>query len=85
MTMTWEKVQQKGGNSGPGVRWGHTCNSVAGGKLLYVFGGYGKDQCQTNQVHVFNTGLFVPFAAIYLFFFFLISDVNILGVSENLG
>ncbi|KAL8547179.1 hypothetical protein ACS0TY_006770 [Phlomoides rotata] len=53
--MRWEKVQQRGGSGGPGVRWGHTCNSVAGGKLLFVFGGYGKDQCQTNQVHVFNT------------------------------
>lgn len=44
--------QQRGG---PGVRWGHTCNAIRGGKLLYVFGGYGKDRCQTNQVHVFDT------------------------------
>lgn len=53
--MRWEKVQLRGGGGGPGVRWGHTCNAIAGGKLLYVFGGYGKNQCQTNQVHVFNT------------------------------
>ncbi|KAL2479147.1 Galactose oxidase/kelch repeat superfamily protein [Forsythia ovata] len=53
MMMRWEKVQQHSG--GPGVRWGHTCNAIRGGKLLYVFGGYGKDRCQTNQVHVFDT------------------------------
>ncbi|XP_034673926.1 kelch repeat-containing protein 1-like isoform X1 [Vitis riparia] len=41
--------------SGPGKRWGHTCNAIKGGKLLYIFGGYGKDNCQTNQVHVFDT------------------------------
>ncbi|XP_022850490.1 nitrile-specifier protein 5 isoform X3 [Olea europaea var. sylvestris] len=51
--MRWEKVQQQRG--GPGVRWGHTCNAIRGGKLLYLFGGYGKDRCQTNQVHVFDT------------------------------
>ncbi|KAK6128175.1 hypothetical protein DH2020_038077 [Rehmannia glutinosa] len=55
MAMRWEKVQHRGGSGGPGVRWGHTCNAIRGGKLLYVFGGYGKDQCQTNQVHVFDT------------------------------
>lgn len=53
--MRWEKVQLRGGGGGPGVMWGHTCNAIAGGKLLYVFGGYGKNQSQTNQVHVFNT------------------------------
>ncbi|GER27148.1 kelch repeat protein [Striga asiatica] len=53
--MRWEKVQHRGGSGGPGVRWGHTCNAIRGGKLLYVFGGYGKDQCQTNKVHVFDT------------------------------
>ena len=42
--------------SGPGKRWGHTCNAIKGGKLLYIFGGYGKDNCQTNQVHVFDSG-----------------------------
>ncbi|WCJ35825.1 Galactose oxidase/kelch repeat superfamily protein [Euphorbia peplus] len=58
--MRWEKLhlqQQEhgGGNGGPGKRWGHTCNSVKGGRFLYVFGGYGQDNCQTNQVHVFDT------------------------------
>ncbi|XP_022728743.1 uncharacterized protein LOC111284284 isoform X2 [Durio zibethinus] len=61
--MRWEKVQlyqqEVGGVGGacpgPGKRWGHTCNSIKGGGLLYVFGGYGKDNCQTNQVHVFDT------------------------------
>ncbi|KAK9116027.1 hypothetical protein Sjap_014974 [Stephania japonica] len=46
---------RKGGILGPGKRWGHTCNSVRGGRFLYVFGGYGKDNCQTNDVHVFDT------------------------------
>ncbi|KAF9624547.1 hypothetical protein IFM89_011721 [Coptis chinensis] len=46
---------RKGGIFGPGKRWGHTCNSVKGGKFLYVFGGYGKDNCQTNDVYVFDT------------------------------
>ncbi|XP_021286156.1 kelch domain-containing protein 3 isoform X2 [Herrania umbratica] len=61
--MRWEKVrlclQEVGGVGeacpGPGKRWGHTCNSIKGGRFLYVFGGYGKDNCQTNQVHVFDT------------------------------
>ncbi|XVE56785.1 hypothetical protein DITRI_Ditri04bG0038900 [Diplodiscus trichospermus] len=61
--MRWEKVQlyqeEVGGLGGacpgPGKRWGHTCNSIKGGRFLYVFGGYGKDNCQTNQVHVFDT------------------------------
>ncbi|XP_052723198.1 tip elongation aberrant protein 1 isoform X8 [Vigna angularis] len=63
--MRWEKVEGKamgteGGGGGievygPGKRWGHTCNAVKGGRLVYVFGGYGKDNCQTNQVHVFDT------------------------------
>lgn len=44
-----------GGILGPGKRWGHTCNAIKGGRLLYVFGGYGKDNCQTNDVHVFDT------------------------------
>ncbi|KAL5080598.1 hypothetical protein RYX36_009019 [Vicia faba] len=39
----------------PGKRWGHTCNSINGGRHIYVFAGYGKDNCQTNQVHVFET------------------------------
>ncbi|XP_061364937.1 tip elongation aberrant protein 1-like [Gastrolobium bilobum] len=67
--MRWEKVQVNpiaieggggggGGQSevcGPGKRWGHTCNAIKGGRLVYVFGGYGKHNCQTNQVHVFDT------------------------------
>ncbi|KAI8543093.1 hypothetical protein RHMOL_Rhmol08G0191700 [Rhododendron molle] len=55
--MRWEKLQTRemGPMGGPGKRWGHTCNAVRGGKLLYVFGGYGKDNSQTNQVHVFET------------------------------
>lgn len=64
--MRWERLQQAeqrevevvmgGGGSGPGKRWGHTCNAIKEGRFLYVFGGYGKDNCQTNQVHVFDTG-----------------------------
>ncbi|XVF54447.1 hypothetical protein PTKIN_Ptkin05aG0180800 [Pterospermum kingtungense] len=63
--MRWEKLQlyqqEVGGVggeaacAGPGKRWGHTCNSIKGGRFLYVFGGFGKDNCQTNQVHVFDT------------------------------
>ncbi|KAL8056978.1 hypothetical protein ABFX02_04G153600 [Erythranthe guttata] len=53
--MRWERVQRREVSGGPGVRWGHTCNAIRGGKLLYVFGGYGKDQCQTNQLHIFDT------------------------------
>ncbi|KAL3513018.1 hypothetical protein ACH5RR_025735 [Cinchona calisaya] len=52
--MRWEKLQMEE-SGGPGKRWGHTCNAIGGGKLLYVFGGYGKDNCQTNRVHVFDT------------------------------
>ncbi|XP_020583851.1 host cell factor-like isoform X2 [Phalaenopsis equestris] len=44
-----------GGAWGPGRRWGHSCNSVKGGRYVYVFGGYGGDTCQTNDVHVFDT------------------------------
>ncbi|KAJ4713221.1 kelch domain-containing protein 3-like isoform X2 [Melia azedarach] len=67
--MRWERVLLKNpqaqvaqqlvlseiSSSGPGKRWGHTCNAIKGGRFLYVFGGYGKDNCQTNQVHVFDT------------------------------
>ncbi|KAL0697889.1 hypothetical protein Bca4012_054011 [Brassica carinata] len=57
--MRWERVRQQQvglgeSSSGPGKRWGHTCNAVKGGTFLYVFGGYGTDNCQTNQVHVFD-------------------------------
>ncbi|XP_043707229.1 protein GLUTELIN PRECURSOR ACCUMULATION 3-like isoform X2 [Telopea speciosissima] len=40
---------------GPGRRWGHSCNAINGGKLLYVFGGYGPDNCQTNDVYIFDS------------------------------
>lgn len=40
---------------GPGKRWGHTCTAIRGGKLLYVFGGYAGDNCQTNKLHLFDT------------------------------
>ncbi|KAK7265876.1 hypothetical protein RJT34_33501 [Clitoria ternatea] len=53
--MRWEKAEIGIEGEGPGKRWGHTCNAIKGGKLVYVFGGYGKDNCQTNQVHVFDT------------------------------
>uniref|UniRef100_K7KW81 Attractin/MKLN-like beta-propeller domain-containing protein n=1 Tax=Glycine max TaxID=3847 RepID=K7KW81_SOYBN len=53
--MRWEKVEGIGREEGPGKRWGHTCNAVKDGRLLYLFGGYGKFNCQTNQVHVFDT------------------------------
>ncbi|CAN1839937.1 Kelch domain-containing protein 3 [Linum perenne] len=69
--MRWERLQRQHHNAagagggvavppldgldGPGKRWGHTCNSVRGGRFLYVFGGYGRDNCHTNQVHVFDT------------------------------
>uniref|UniRef100_A0A1D1XJC7 Acyl-CoA-binding domain-containing protein 5 n=1 Tax=Anthurium amnicola TaxID=1678845 RepID=A0A1D1XJC7_9ARAE len=69
--MRWEKVHvnarakespetkmsvgKKGWVWGPGRRWGHTCNSVKDGRLLYLFGGYGEDNCQTNDVHIFDT------------------------------
>ncbi|KAL0665044.1 hypothetical protein Bca4012_101882 [Brassica carinata] len=61
--MRWERVrrqnQQVGhgdSSSGPGKRWGHTCNAVKGGRFVYVFGGFGRDDCLTNQVHVFDAG-----------------------------
>ncbi|XP_074372501.1 uncharacterized protein LOC141713127 isoform X2 [Apium graveolens] len=61
--MRWEKLetQIKNGelvgptSGGPGKRWGHTCNSIRGGRYLYVFGGYGKDNCRSNQIHIFDT------------------------------
>ncbi|KAL3695735.1 hypothetical protein R1sor_009811 [Riccia sorocarpa] len=46
---------RKGGANGPGRKWGHTCNAVKSGRLIYVFGGYGQHDCQTNDVHVFDT------------------------------
>ncbi|XP_023531128.1 RING finger protein B isoform X1 [Cucurbita pepo subsp. pepo] len=62
--MRWERVQPLsrqgqdgalGEMSGPGKRWGLSCNAINDGRYLYVFGGYGKDNCQTNHVHVFDT------------------------------
>ncbi|KAA8541052.1 hypothetical protein F0562_025015 [Nyssa sinensis] len=66
--MRWEKLQienrhgEGGQDTGPlpgfGKRCGHTCNAVRGGKLLYLFGGYGPyggDNYQSNKVHVFDT------------------------------
>ncbi|KAL8150625.1 hypothetical protein V2J09_020433 [Rumex salicifolius] len=55
--MRWKKVtlSETMEICGPGKRWGHTFNAIGGGKLLYLFGGYGRDNCQTNQVHVFDT------------------------------
>ncbi|KAM1322928.1 hypothetical protein PS2_015413 [Malus domestica] len=56
-----QQQEQEGGGvavgevSGPGKRWGHTCNAIKEGRMLYVFGGYGRDNCQTNEVHVFDT------------------------------
>ena len=84
--MRWEKVQPQPKQSlegaqqqhhgvsdisGPGKRWGHTCNAIKGGRFLYVFGGYGRDNCQTNQVHVFDTGGTSKFWLFFLFFFSL--------------
>lgn len=46
---------RKGGGLGPGKRWGHTCNTLRNGRSFYVFGGYGKDNSQTNDVHIFDT------------------------------
>ncbi|KAI7753914.1 hypothetical protein M8C21_011990 [Ambrosia artemisiifolia] len=51
--MRWEQLDTH--NGGPGKRWGHTCNAVRGGQLLYIFGGYGEDNTQTNKVHVYDT------------------------------
>ncbi|KAJ8773160.1 hypothetical protein K2173_028337 [Erythroxylum novogranatense] len=53
--MRWERFHPYQDINGPGKRWGHTCNSIKGGRFLYVFGGYGQDNCQINQVHVFDT------------------------------
>lgn len=48
---------RKGGTAGPGKKWGHTANTVKNGRFLYVFGGYGKDDCQTQDVYVFDSGI----------------------------
>ncbi|KAI7753911.1 hypothetical protein M8C21_011987, partial [Ambrosia artemisiifolia] len=51
----WEQLDTH--NGGPGKRWGHTCNAVRGGQLLYIFGGYGEDNTQTNKVHLQELGV----------------------------
>ncbi|KAL1532048.1 putative protein, contains kelch repeat [Salvia divinorum] len=48
--MSWEKV-----SVGGVCRWGHTCNAVADGKLLYIFGGHDGEGARTNRVSVFDT------------------------------
>ncbi|KAL3748626.1 hypothetical protein ACJRO7_009802 [Eucalyptus globulus] len=62
--MRWERVMlpqaqeaEQGSEEagGPGKRWTHTCNAIKGGRFLYLFGGFGIDNCQTNEVHVFDT------------------------------
>ena len=54
--MRWERLQLQREEapgmgaveiSGPGKMWGHTCNAI---------NSYGKDNYQTNQVHVFDSG-----------------------------
>ena len=59
--MRWKRVNLKQGQ-GPGKIWGHTCNSMGDGRLLYIFGGYGHDGRVTNKVFVFNTGKFKKFS-----------------------
>ena len=98
--MRWERVQPHhkqnsegaqqqqqhgvGDIFGPGKRWGHTCNAIKGGRFLYVFGGYGRDNCQTNQVHVFDTGgsssiYKVPHFISFFFFLSVLGFVQILS------
>eukprot|EP00897_Mesotaenium_endlicherianum_P007798 jgi/Mesen1/7046/ME000369S06375 len=45
---------RKGGTAGPGKKWGHTCNAVKNGRQVYVFGGYGRDERQTNDTHIYD-------------------------------
>lgn len=88
--MRWERVellsrQGQGGAlgeiPGPGKRWGHTCNAIKDGRYLYVFGGYGKDNCQTNQVHVFDTGR--SLLLLLFFFFFCFCDSFLFSLHFN--
>ncbi|KAL9243311.1 hypothetical protein vseg_017213 [Gypsophila vaccaria] len=51
--MRWERLKSWG--VGPGKRWGHTCNAITGGKLVYVFGGYGVNNSHSNLLHVFHS------------------------------
>ncbi|CAL1411774.1 unnamed protein product [Linum trigynum] len=52
--MRWEKFQQQQPTQHHWEKL-HTCNSIRSERFLYVFGGYGKDNCHTNQVQVFDT------------------------------
>ncbi|KAH9623029.1 hypothetical protein KSS87_023166 [Heliosperma pusillum] len=61
--MRWEKVK---GGVGPGKRWGHTCNAVRGGTMMYVFGGYGPDNSHSNNLHVFHSGSSVKLSYAYI-------------------
>lgn len=92
--MRWERLQlqpihqQLGAqrqqeSNGPGKRWGHSCNSIKGGRFLYVFGGYGKDNCQTNQVHVFDTGGHSLDLLHFCFLVFLSSPFSSCMISAN--
>ena len=105
--MRWERLQehhwrqgQGGGEgevggeiSGPGKRWGHTCNAIKEGRFLYVFGGYGRDNCQTNQVHVFDAGgssikLYTYVCVciyIYIYFFFFPPMIHFLNFYLDFG
>ena len=85
MAIRWEKVQVSGVGGGPGVRWGHTCNAIRGGKLLYVFGGYGKDQCQTNQIHVFDAGNFSRFISFFLVYSLMIHNILLFWSARKLN
>ncbi|XP_024521607.1 acyl-CoA-binding domain-containing protein 6 [Selaginella moellendorffii] len=54
--MRWEEVAKEratGRRIRPGKRWGHTLTAVNNGKLLFLFGGYGK--IETSHVHVFDS------------------------------
>lgn len=54
--MKWEKLPKH--PSSPGPRWGHSCNTVDGGRFVYVFGGFdGLNNLHTNKVHVFDPGM----------------------------
>lgn len=77
--MRWEKVE--GINpigEGPGKRWGHTCNAVKGGRFIYLFGGYGRHNRQTNEVHVFDTGLLPPPLSFTIFYLYLLLLLSLL-------
>lgn len=62
-------------SSGPGKRWGHTCNAIKGGRFLYVFGGFGRDNCLTNHVHIFDAGEY--YLRWKMWFFFSLTSVRL--------